>query len=178
MPQSRQRKITKAKKRPKGLTPSNASVSSAGAARRNDRRIKTLAIVLAAAVLLTLGYMLLLRGKSQGKEVTTASGLKYSDIVEGSGPTPQRGQTLSVQYTGTLLNGTKFDSSLDHGKPMEFQFGVTPMIKGWDEGVATMKVGGKRKLIVPPALGYAAQVRPKIPANSTLVFEIELLSAK
>jgi len=176
VPQSRQRKTGKAKKRPKGLTAKRGAV---GTTAKNERRVKTVAIVVGAALLLSaVGYLLASRGGSQAQEVTTASGLKYIDLVEGTGPTPQKGQTLSVQYTGTLQNGTKFDSSYDHGKPFEFRLGVDPMIKGWDEGVKTMRVGGKRKLIVPPALGYAAQPKPGIPPNSTLIFEIELLSAK
>ncbi len=134
-------------------------------------------VILAASAIL---YLITNRAQntSGGTEVTTASGLKYTELVEGTGPTPQKGQTLSVHYTGTLQNGTKFDSSLDRGKPMEFQFGIQPMIKGWDEGITSMKVGGKRKLIVPPSLAYGAQGRPGIPANSTLIFEVELLAAK
>jgi peptidylprolyl isomerase len=146
---------------------------------RNDQRMKTVAVIVAAALLLSLAaYLLVYRGSSQAQQVTTPSGLKYTDVVEGTGPVPKKGQTLSVQYTGTLQNGTKFDSSYDHGKPFDFKFGIDPMIKGWDEGVATMKVGGKRKLIVPPGLGYGAQGKPGIPPNSILLFEIELLSAK
>jgi peptidylprolyl isomerase len=133
-------------------------------------------IIVVAMALSVIAYVVARRGSS---EVTTASGLKYVDIQEGTGATPQRGQTLSVHYTGTLQNGTKFDSSRDRGTPMDFQFGVTPMIKGWDEGLSTMKVGGKRKIIVPPALGYGATGRPPtIPPNSTLIFEIELLAIK
>lgn len=117
--------------------------------------------------------------RSEGIEITTASGLRYTDLIEGTGPTPQPGQTLSVHYVGTLLNGTKFDSSYDKGAPYHFKYIVDSHIKGWDEGLGTMKVGGKRKLIVPPGIGYGSAGRPpKIPPNSTLVFEIELLSAK
>jgi len=86
---------------------------------------------------------------------------------------------VSVHYTGRLENGTKFDSSLDHGKPFDFAIGTGSVIKGWDEGLMSMKVGGKRKLIIPPALGYGVAGRPPtIPANSTLIFDVELLSAK
>jgi len=120
-------------------------------------------------------YIFKYRGPS---EVRTASGLRYVDLVEGTGPNPQPGQLVSVNYTGTLENGTKFDSSYDLGKPMEYRLGVQSMIKGWDEGVRTMKVGGKRRLIVPPYLGYGPQRNGSIPPNSTLIFEIELLSAK
>jgi peptidylprolyl isomerase len=134
-------------------------------------------LTLAAAAIL---YMVKNRsGGSSAAEVTTASGLKYTDLVEGTGATPQRGQTLSVHYTGTLTNGFEFDSSRKRGTPMEFKFGVQPMIKGWDEGLQTMKVGGRRKLVIPSALGYGPQGRPPdIPGNSTLIFDVELVSAK
>jgi peptidylprolyl isomerase len=134
-------------------------------------------LTLAAAAIL---YMVKSRsGGSSAAEVTTASGLKYTDLVEGTGATPQRGQTLSVHYTGTLTNGFEFDSSRKRGTPMEFKFGVQPMIKGWDEGLQTMKVGGRRKLVIPSALGYGPQGRPPdIPGNSTLIFDVELVAAK
>jgi peptidylprolyl isomerase len=113
-----------------------------------------------------------------GAEVTTPSGLRYVDLVEGTGPSPQNGQAVTVHYAGTLLDGTPFDSSIDKGQPYTFNLGRGVVIKGWDEGIKTMKLGGKRKLIVPPNLGYGAMPRPKIPANSTLVFEVELLGVK
>ena len=109
--------------------------------------------------------------------VTLPDGLKYIDLVKGTGATPKSGDTISVQYTGWLANGTKFDSSRDRGQPASFQIGVGAVIPGWDEAVITMKVGGKRKLILPPALGYGSQGQPPaIPANATLVFVVELLS--
>jgi peptidylprolyl isomerase len=136
-------------------------------------------VVVLALAAAAIFYMVKNRGGSSAAEVTTPSGLKYTDLVEGTGATPQKGQTLTVHYTGTLANGTKFDSSRDKGAPMQFKFGITPMIKGWDEGLATMKVGGRRKLILPPALGYGPQGRPpNIPGNSTLLFDLELLDAK
>lgn len=110
--------------------------------------------------------------------VTTASGLRYVDEVEGTGASPRPGQNVTVHYTGTLENGNKFDSSFDHGQPYTFRIGTQSVIQGWDEGVMTMKVGGKRKLIIPPNLGYGARSQPKIPANSTLIFEIELLGVQ
>lgn len=113
-----------------------------------------------------------------GSEVVSPSGLKYVDLVEGTGPSPVAGQTVTVHYTGTLLDGSKFESSLDTGQPANFRIGVGQVIKGWDEGLMTMKVGGKRKLTVPPHLGYKNMPRAKIPANSTLVFEVELLGVK
>jgi peptidylprolyl isomerase len=112
------------------------------------------------------------------KAVTTQSGLRYEDIVVGTGPSPQSGQEVTVHYTGTLETGTKFDSSLDRGQPFGFKIGVGQVIKGWDEGVMTMKVGGKRKLVIPPQLGYGARGVGPIPPNATLVFEVELLGVK
>jgi len=109
---------------------------------------------------------------------STSSGLQYEDIVAGSGAQPQAGQMVTVNYTGWLDNGTKFDSSLDAGKPFTFVLGRGQVIKGWDEGLATMKVGGKRRLIIPPALGYGAAGQGPIPANSRLTFDVELLGAK
>ena len=110
--------------------------------------------------------------------VTLPDGLKYIDILAGSGKQPAKGDTISVQYTGWLSNGTKFDSSRDRGTPASFRIGVGAVIPGWDEAVITMKIGGKRKLILPPALGYGAAGQPPvIPANSTLIFTVELLSA-
>ncbi|MGK7874029.1 MAG: FKBP-type peptidyl-prolyl cis-trans isomerase [Xenococcaceae cyanobacterium] len=108
--------------------------------------------------------------------VTTSSGLKYIDIQEGDGATPRRGQTVTVHYTGTLEDGTKFDSSRDRNSPFSFKIGVGRVIKGWDEGVGTMKVGGRRKLIIPPELGYGASgAGGVIPPNATLIFDVELL---
>lgn len=123
-------------------------------------------------------YVLMNRGPATGAEVATASGLKYIDIVEGTGATPRTGQTVSVHYTGTLENGTKFDSSVDRGQPYEFRLGEGAVIKGWDEGLASMKVGGKRKLIIPPSLGYGARGSGNIPPNSILLFDVELLGVK
>ncbi len=110
--------------------------------------------------------------------VTTSSGLKYIDVEAGSGASPSRGQTVVVHYTGWLENGNKFDSSVDGGKPFEFPLGYGRVIKGWDEGVATMKVGGKRRLIIPANLAYGSRENANIPANSTLIFDVELLGIK
>ena len=107
---------------------------------------------------------------------TTASGLQYEDSVVGTGASPTKGQTVSVHYTGTLKDGKKFDSSVDRGKPFQFNIGVGQVIAGWDEGVATMKVGGKRKLVIPAALGYGARgAGGIIPPNAELHFDVELL---
>lgn len=111
--------------------------------------------------------------------VTTPSGLKYIDIVEGTGAEPQTGQTVIVHYTGTLENGRKFDSSRDRNQPFEFPIGKGRVIKGWDEGLSTMKVGGQRRLIIPPELGYGARgAGGVIPPNATLIFDVELLGIK
>ena len=106
--------------------------------------------------------------------------LKIDDIVVGTGNSPKQGQTVVVHYTGWLIDGTKFDSSLDRGEPFEFQIGVGQVIQGWDQGVATMKVGGKRKLTIPPELAYGDRDVGDglIPAKSTLVFEVELLDLR
>jgi len=110
--------------------------------------------------------------------ITTPSGLTYVITSRANGRRPKAGETVLVHYTGTLTDGTKFDSSQDRKDPIAFPLGRGAVIKGWDEGVATMKVGGKRRLVVPPALGYGAVPRPRIPANSTLVFDVELLDVK
>lgn len=108
-----------------------------------------------------------------------ASGLQYTDLTLGTGPTPAPGQTVSVHYTGWLPDGKKFDSSHDRGQPFQFVLGRGQVIKGWDEGIATMKVGGKRKLVIPPELGYGAQgVSGAVPPNATLTFEVELLAVR
>ncbi len=102
--------------------------------------------------------------------------LESTDLVVGQGAEATSGKTVRVHYTGTLTDGKKFDSSLDRGKPFEFKLGAGNVIKGWDQGVVGMKVGGKRKLVIPPDMAYGARgFPPVIPPNSTLVFEIELL---
>ncbi|MEA5565360.1 FKBP-type peptidyl-prolyl cis-trans isomerase [Anabaena sp. UHCC 0399] len=113
------------------------------------------------------------------KVVTTPSGLKYEEIEEGTGATPVKGQTVTVHYTGTLENGTKFDSSRDRNRPFSFTIGVGQVIQGWDEGLSTMKVGGRRQLIIPAELGYGSRgAGGVIPPNATLLFDVELLEVK
>ena len=113
------------------------------------------------------------------KTVTTASGLKYVDVVVGKGASPTAGKHVKVHYTGTLENGKKFDSSVDRNEPFSFIIGVGQVIPGWDEGVMSMKVGGKRKLIIPPNLGYGSRgAGGVIPPNATLLFDVELLDVE
>ena len=111
--------------------------------------------------------------------VTTASGLQYEDLKEGSGTAAKAGDSVEVHYTGWLKDGTKFDSSLDRGQPFVFPLGAGRVIKGWDEGVAGMKPGGKRKLVIPATLGYGSRgAGSAIPPNAELTFEVELLKIK
>jgi peptidylprolyl isomerase len=129
------------------------------------------------------------QGANQGAEntaistdakVTTKTGLKYTVLKEGepNAPVAKAGDTVRVHYTGWLTNGSKFDSSVDRNQPFEFKLGAGNVIPGWDEGVAGMKVGEKRKLVIPPELGYGARDMGPIPPNSTLIFEVELLGIK
>ena len=111
--------------------------------------------------------------------VKTNSGLQYIEIKEGTGDFPNKGKTVTVHYIGTLENGKKFDSSHDRGQPFSFKIGVGQVVEGWDEGVMSMKVGGRRTLIIPPELGYGVRgVGDVIPPNATLVFDVELLGVK
>ena len=168
MPQSRHRKSRKGRR----------SYGNTYTRKKSNQKTKIVAWVIIAALAVAAILFLITRGGDSGS-VTTASGLKYVDLAEGDGPTPQPGQTIEVHYTGTLENGRKFDSSVDRGQPYEFRIGTGAVIKGWDEGLMTMKVGGKRKLIIPPNLGYGAQGNPPdIPPNATLLFDVELVSIK
>ena len=114
----------------------------------------------------------------KGDIQTTPDGLRYIDEKAGGGASPQSGQMVTVHYTGWLTNGTKFDSSRDRGTPFTFPIGQGRVIKGWDEGVLTMKIGGKRRLIIPAALGYGARGQGTIPPNATLIFDVELISTQ
>ncbi|MDQ2922220.1 MAG: FKBP-type peptidyl-prolyl cis-trans isomerase [Acidobacteriota bacterium] len=176
MPQSRHRKTGKGRKRTKGLYAATKARPPAG--RNRQARIVAIVVVLALAAA-AIVYLVKNRAGRTGTEITTASGLKYTDLVEGTGATPQRGQTVTVHYTGTLENGKQFDSSRGRGTPTDFRIGVGQVIKGWDEGLMSMKVGGRRKLVIPSALGYERQGRPPdIPGNANLIFDVELLGVK
>jgi peptidylprolyl isomerase len=142
-----------------------------------------LSVALAGATLLAAGATTPAAAQTSGSTMTTASGLKIQDTKVGTGATPQAGQTCVMHYTGWLYEngakGQKFDSSVDRGQPFEFPIGRGRVIKGWDEGVASMKVGGKRTLIIPPELGYGARgAGGVIPPNATLMFDVELLAVK
>ena len=120
-----------------------------------------------------------LSGAEKGNPIETLSGLQYLDLVKGSGREAHLGETASVHYTGWLKDGTKFDSSLDRGQPFQFRLGAGRVIKGWDEGVVGMNIGSKRKLIIPPHLGYGKRGAGRvIPPNATLIFEVELLDLR
>jgi len=149
---------------------------------------KTTALLLAGAAVLLLAAPVISADeqkeqKTEYKWTMTSTGLKYQDLKVGDGAQPKQGQTCVMHYTGWLwengAKGKKFDSSLDRGQPFEFTLGNGRVIKGWDEGVATMKVGGKRLLLIPPRLGYGASgAGAVIPPNATLLFEVELLGVK
>ena len=134
-------------------------------------------------VIATLAAVRPAAAQTQGKAMTTETGLKFIDTTVGTGASPKNGQTCVMHYTGWLseggAKGRKFDSSVDRGSPFEFPIGMKRVIAGWDEGVATMKVGGKRTLIIPPQLGYGERgAGGVIPPNATLIFDVELLAIK
>jgi len=164
------------------------STRTARTQRRATRlRNQRIAIVIVAVLVIAAVAFFIIQGIT-GKEeaietspdmVTTASGLQYQDLVIGQGEEAMVGDTVSVHYTGWLEDGTKFDSSVDRGQPFEFTLGLGKVIQGWDEGVAGMKEGGKRKLVIPPDLGYGSSgAGGVIPPNATLIFEVELLEIK
>ena len=142
--------------------------------------ILTIVVLVAFTWILQGGNIMAVSEKeSNAQEVTTPSGLKYVDQVVGTGDVAVAGKTASVHYTGWLENGKKFDSSVDRGQPFSFPLGAGRVIKGWDEGVQGMKVGGKRKLTIPSDLGYGSRgAGGVIPANATLIFDVELLGVR
>ncbi|HEY1749038.1 MAG TPA: FKBP-type peptidyl-prolyl cis-trans isomerase [Xanthobacteraceae bacterium] len=151
--------------------------------REFSRRSALAVPVVATAAAAITGVLALSESANAQQPVTTPSGLQYIDTKAGTGASPKTGQTCVMHYTGWLYeNGkkaAKFDSSLDRGAPFEFPIGNGRVIKGWDEGVASMKVGGKRTLIIPPELGYGARgAGGVIPPNATLMFDVELLGIK
>jgi peptidylprolyl isomerase len=134
---------------------------------------------LQASAATSLSYKPAAAKTAAAKTVTLPDGLKYTDLKVGKGPMPRAGQTAVVHYTGTFPNGKKFDSSRDRGQPFEFALGQHGVIPCWDEAVATMRVGGRRKLVCPPQLAYGAPGRPPvIPPNATLNFDVELLAVR
>jgi peptidylprolyl isomerase len=149
---------------------------------RRAGALSALALIAAPGVLADAGLTAAM-AQAAGKPVTTPSGLQIIDSKVGTGASPKAGQTCVMHYTGWLYEngakGKKFDSSVDRGEPFEFPIGRGQVIAGWDEGVGTMKVGGKRTLIIPPALGYGARgAGGVIPPNATLIFDVELLGVK
>ena len=184
MPQSKKRK---GKRNPGG---GGGGKPASHSSRMGSGRKTQLVAILALALLAVVIGLYFVFGRSKpgpidykgapvidAQTITTPSGLQYVDELIGDGPNPELGQMVTVHYTGTLQNGKKFDSSVDRGQPYKFPIGRGQVIKGWDEGLMTMKVGGKRRLIIPPELGYGgAGRRPSIPGNATLIFEVELLA--
>ena len=133
--------------------------------------MKSIALLILSAVLIA--------GCAKSNKGVTDTGMKYEILKEGTGASPKRGDSVTVQYTGWLEDGTKFDSSVDRNEPFTFKLGVGQVIQGWDDGVATMKVGGKTKFFVPPELGYGKRgAGGIIPPNATLIFEVELLAIR
>jgi peptidylprolyl isomerase len=146
-------------------------------------RLSSLILAIALAGLLAAGASTQAAAQAAGSTMTTASGLQITDTQVGTGATPRPGQICVMHYTGWLsvngAKGKKFDSSVDRGQPFEFPIGRHQVIAGWEEGVASMKVGGKRTLIIPPELGYGARgAGGVIPPNATLIFDVELLDVK
>jgi FKBP-type peptidyl-prolyl cis-trans isomerase len=178
VPVSRQRKITRARKRPR-VASASGQVASSLPEKSKGLNVKVIVIILIVAVAASVvAYVVANRRGLAGQEITTHSGLKYTDLKVGDGRSPRIGQQVQVNYTGWLENGKEFDSSAKHGGPAEFKLGGG-LITGWNEALQTMKVGGKRRIVTPPSLAYGPKGNPpNIPPNATLTFEIELLSVR
>jgi FKBP-type peptidyl-prolyl cis-trans isomerase len=180
VPVSRQRKVNKAKKRPRSFASSAAPGESRASGQARGRKgFKVVVIALIVAVAASaIAYVVANRRGQAGTEVTSASGLKYTDLKVGDGASPRMGQSVKVHYIGWLENGKEFNNSYKSGAPIDFALGPG-LIPGWNEALQTMKVGGKRRLVIPPNLAYGVSGRPpSIPPNATLTFEIELLGVK
>jgi peptidylprolyl isomerase len=175
VPLSRHRKIN-----PRKRQRAARAAAHRGTPLASSKTKKIGAIILIAVLAVVIGsYLYINRPGPAGTEVKTPSGLRYIDEKVGDGASPQAGQTVTVHYRGvTQSTGVEFDSSYRNNKPADFRIGVGEVIKGWDEGLMTMKVGGKRKLIVPAHLGYPNGRGRDIPPNSTLEFEVELVGIK
>lgn len=175
LPTSRKRQSDKP--RPRGYSGKGGSVaegSTLGSTRQPSGTV--ILIVTVIVVLAAVGYYFYL---SRTRGTTTPTGLQIMDERVGSGESPKPGKSVTVHYTGRLEDGTVFDSSVERNQPFTFQIGQGVVIKGWDEGVMSMKVGGKRRLTIPPQLGYGVQGSPPaIPPNATLIFDVELLGVK
>jgi peptidylprolyl isomerase len=159
---------------------SSSSSSSSGQAQKSQGlNIKVIVAILIVAVAASIiAFVVVRRRGTTGQEITTPSGLKYTELQVGDGRSPKIGQTVRVNYSGWLENGKEFDSSAKHGGPAEFALGPG-LIPGWNEALQTMKVGGKRRIITPPNLAYGTRGRPPdIPPNATLTFEIEFVGVK
>jgi len=154
------------------------------AKKRKQQIIIAVILITIAAISIGLNWVKIVpnqinTGENNTNMITTQSGLQYEDLIEGNGAEAKAGDQVSVHYTGWLVDGVKFDSSLDRNQPFEFQLGTGAVIQGWDQGVAAMKVGGKRKLSIPPELGYGDRgAGGLIPPGATLIFEVELLEIK